>query len=308
MTLLFVSTADNAEAWRGELAKRLPDLEFRVWPDLGDPADIDYALVWKPPPGLLASLPNLRLILSLGAGVEPLLADPTLPAAPLVRMVAEGLTDDMAAYVVLQVLRWQRHVDAYAEQQRAGLWKQRGHRPASEVRVGILGLGVLGEAAARALLPLGFDVIGWSRTPKEIRGVETVHGADGLVALAARSDFLVCLLPLTAETRGILNAKLFATLPKGAVAINAARGGHLVEADLLAALDSSHLGGASLDVFAEEPLPPGHPFWTHPRIHVTPHVAGITHPSRSADHVADAIRRAESGQPLLHVVDRAQGY
>jgi glyoxylate/hydroxypyruvate reductase A len=308
MTLLFVSAADNADAWRGELAKRLPDLKFRVWPDLGDPADITYALVWKPPPGLLASLPNLTLILSLGAGVEPLLADPTLPAAPLVRMVAEGLTDDMAAYVVLQVLRWQRRVDAYAAQQRAEIWKQLGHRPASEVRVGILGLGVLGEAAARALKPLGFDVIGWSRTPKQIHGVETVHGTDGLVALAARSDFLVCLLPLTAETRGILDAKLFATLPKGAVVINAARGGHLVESDLLAALDVGHLGGASLDVFAEEPLPPGHPFWTHPQIHVTPHVAGITHPSRSADHVADAIRRAETGQPLLHVVDRAQGY
>ncbi|WP_448189340.1 2-hydroxyacid dehydrogenase [Azospirillum sp. sgz301742] len=308
MTLLFISAADNADAWRGELAKRLPDLEFRVWPDIGDPADIIYALVWKPPPGVLASLPNLKLILSLGAGVEPLLADPTLPAAPLVRMVAEGLTEDMAAYVVLQVLRWQRQVDAYAAQQRAGVWKQLGHRPASEVRVGILGLGVLGEAAARALLPLGFDVIGWSRTPKEIRGVETVHVADGLVALAARSDFLVCLLPLTAETRGILDARLFATLPKGAVVINAARGGHLVESDLLSALDGGHLGGASLDVFAEEPLPPGHPFWEHPQIHVTPHVAGITHPSRSADHVADAIRRAETGQPLLHVVDRAQGY
>lgn len=312
-TLLFVSAADNAEAWRGELARRLPDLDFRVWPDVGDAADIDCALVWKPPPGVLAGLPNLKVILSLGAGVEPLLADRTLPDVPLVRMVAEGLTEDMAAYVVLQVLRWQRKLDAYTEQQRAGVWKQLGHRPASEVRVGILGLGVLGEAAARALTPLGFQVIGWSRSPKEIRGVETVHGEDGLVALAARSDFLVCLLPLTEGTRGILNAGLFATLPKGAVVINAARGGHLVEADLLAALGDSHLGGghlggASLDVFAEEPLPPGHPFWAHPRIHVTPHVAGITHPSRCADHVADAIRRVETGQPLLHVVERGRGY
>ncbi|PWC35661.1 glyoxylate/hydroxypyruvate reductase A [Azospirillum sp. TSO22-1] len=307
-TLLFVSPTDNSEAWRGEIAKRLPDLEFRVWPDAGDPAAIDCALVWKPPPGVLAGLPNLRLILSLGAGVEPLLADPTLPDVPLVRMVADGLTEDMAAYAVLQVLRWQRKVDAYTEQQRAGVWKQLGHRPASEVRVGILGLGVLGEAAARALTPLGFQVVGWSRSAKEIRGVETLHGEDGLVALAARSDFLVCLLPLTDQTRGILNAKLFATLPQGAVVINAARGGHLVEADLLAALESGHLGGASLDVFAEEPLPSGHPFWTHPKVHVTPHVAGITHPSRCADHIADAIRRAETGQPLLHVVERGRGY
>lgn len=307
-TLLFVSPSDNSEAWRGEIAKRLPDLDFRVWPDAGDPAAIDCALVWKPPPGVLAGLPNLKLILSLGAGVERLLTDPTLPDVPLVRMVADGLTEDMAAYVVLQVLRWQRQVDAYTEQQRAGVWKQLGHKPASEVRVGILGLGVLGEAAARALTPLGFQVIGWSRSPKEIRGIETLHGEDGLVALAARSDFLVCLLPLTDQTRGILNAGLFATLPKGAVVINAARGGHLVEADLLAALESGHLGGASLDVFAEEPLPAGHPFWTHPKVHVTPHVAGITHPSRCSDHIADAIRRAETGQPLLHVVERGRGY
>lgn len=308
MTLLFVSATDNADIWRAEMAKRLPDLEFRVWPDMGDPADITYALVWKPPPGLLAGLPNLKAILSLGAGVEPLLKDATLPDVPLVRMVAEGLTVDMAAYAVLQVLRWQRQLDAYAAQQRAGVWKQLGHRPASEVRVGILGLGVLGEAAARALVPLGFDVAGWSRTPKALPGVETLHGDDGLVALLARSDFLICLLPLTPQTQGILDARLFATLPKGAVVVNAARGGHLVEADLLAALDGGHLGGASLDVFAEEPLPAGHPFWSHPKIHVTPHVAGITHPSRSADHVADAIRRAEAGQPLLHVVDRRRGY
>ena len=308
MTLLFVSASDNAEVWRAELARRLPDLPFRVWPDMGDPADIRYALVWKPPAGLLAGLPNLKAILSLGAGVEPLLNDPTLPDAPLVRMVAEGLTEDMAAYVVLQVLRWQRTLGAYVRQQAEAVWKPLGHRPASEVRVGILGLGVLGEAAARALLPLGFDVLGWSRTRKDIPGIATVHGADGLKELAARSDFLVCLLPLTAETRGILGASLFAALPRGAVVINAARGGHLVEADLLAALGSGHLSGASLDVFAEEPLRAGHPFWTHPKIHVTPHNAGVTHPSRCADHVADAIRRAEAGQPLLHVVDRTRGY
>lgn len=307
-TLLFVSPTDNSESWRRELVKRMPDLEVRVWPDIGDPAAVTCALVWKPPPGVLASLPNLKVILSLGAGVEPMLADSTLPDVPLVRMVADGLTDDMAAYVVLQVLRWQRRVDDYTGQQRAGVWKRLGHRPASEVSIGILGLGVLGEAAARALLPLGFRVMGWSRSPKDIPGVETLHGDAGLTELAGRSDFLACLLPLTEGTRGILGERLFAALPPGAVVINAARGGHLVEADLLAALDSGHLGGASLDVFNEEPLPPGHPFWTHPKVHITPHVAGVTHPSRCSDHIVDAIRRAESGRPLLHVVDRTQGY
>ncbi|HYH20220.1 MAG TPA: glyoxylate/hydroxypyruvate reductase A [Azospirillum sp.] len=308
MTLLFCSAHDDADAWKAELKARLPDLEVRVWPDVGDPADIAYALVWKPPAGMLAGLPNLKLVLSLGAGVEPLLQDPTLPDVPLVRMVSPGLTDDMAGWVVMQVLRWQRKLDAYVAQQRAGVWEQLGHRPAAEVRVGILGLGVLGEAAARALKQLAFDVAGWSRTPKPLDGIETVHGEDGLVALLARSDLLVCLLPLTGSTRGILDRKLFATLPPGAVVINAARGGHLVEADLLAALDSGHLAGASLDVFAEEPLPPGHPFWSHPKIHVTPHVAGITHPSQTADHVAESIRRHRAGLPLTSVVDRTRGY
>ncbi len=308
MTLLLVSGANNTDAWQAEIARRLPDLPIRIWPATGDPADITYAAVWKPPAGVLATLPNLKVILSLGAGIDPLLRDPTLPAVPLVRMVADGLTEDMAAYIVLQVLRWQRTMDDYAQQQRAGVWKPLNHKPASEVRVGILGMGVLGEAAARALQPLGFALAGWSRTPKDLPGIETLHGDDGLAALLARSDFLICLLPLTPQTHGVLNAKLFAALPVGAVVINAARGGHLVEADLLAALDSGHLGGASLDVFAEEPLPSDHPFWRHPRIFITPHVAGITHPSRCADHVADAIRRAQTGQPLLHVVNTTQGY
>lgn len=308
MTLLFCSTSDDAHLWTGELAKRLPDLEVRVWPDMGDPADIRYALVWKPPPGLLAGLPNLEVILSLGAGVESLLLDPTLPDKPLVRMVAGGLTEDMTGYVALQVLRWQRQLDTFAELQRRGEWKHLVHRPSAELRVGILGLGVLGEASARVLAQLGFRVTGWSRSPKRLEGIDTLHGDEGLAAMLARSDFLVCLLPLTEETRGILGRRTFAALPAGAVVINAGRGGHLVEADLLEALESGHLGGASLDVFAEEPLPPGHPFWNHPRVHVTPHVAAVTHPSQTAGYVADTIRRHGAGEPLPNLVDRGRGY
>lgn len=308
MTLLFCSTTDRAEDWLGELDRRMPGLEVRVWPDMGDPADIDMALVWKPPPGLLASLPNLKLIVSLGAGVESMLLDPTLPDVPLVRMVSEGLTLDMAGYVALQVLRWHRQLDEYKALQAAQTWTQLGHKPASEVTVGFLGLGELGTASARTLLSMDYRVLGWSRTPKSVEGVESHSGAEGLTTMLGRCDLLVCLLPLTDGTRGILNRDLFAALPRGAVVINAARGGHLVESDLLEALDSGQLRGASLDVFAEEPLPPGHPFWSHPRIHVTPHVAAITHPSRSAHIVVDAITALRDGRPLPNLVDRGQGY
>ncbi len=308
MTLLFCSTTDRADDWLGELGARLPDLDVRVWPEMGDPADIDMALVWKPPHGLLASLPNLKLIVSLGAGVESLLLDPTLPDVPLVRMVSEGLTVDMAGYVALQVLRWHRQLDEYREQQRAAVWHQIGHKPASEVRVGILGLGELGTASAKTLLSMDYRVLGWSRTPKAIEGVESFAGTDGLAAMLPQCDLLVCLLPLTDGTRGILNRDLFAALPRGAVVINAARGAHLVEADLLEALESGHLRGASLDVFVEEPLPADHPFWHHPKVHVTPHMAAVTHASRSAEVVAEAVRAFREGRPLPNLVDRKQGY
>jgi len=308
VTLLFCSATDGAERWVSELGKRMPELEVRVWPEIGDPADIDMALVWKPPHGLLASLPNLKLIVSLGAGVESLLLDPTLPEVPLVRMVSEGLTVDMAGYVALQVLRWHRQLDEYKDLQRAGSWKPLGHKPASEVSVGILGLGELGTASAKTLLSMDYRVLGWSRSPKAMEGVESFSGPDGLAAMLGQCDLLVCLLPLTPDTRGILNRDLFAALPRGAVVINAARGGHLVEDDLLAALDSGHLAGASLDVFVEEPLADGHPFWRHPRVHVTPHVAAITHASRSAEVVAEAIRAFREGRPLPNLVDRSKGY
>ena len=308
MTLLFCSTTDRADDWLGELGARLPDLDVRVWPELGDPADIDMALVWKPPHGLLASLPNLKLIVSLGAGVESLLLDPTLPDVPLVRMVSEGLTVDMAGYVALQVLRWHRQLDEYREQQRAAVWHQIGHKPAAEVRVGFLGLGELGTASAKTLLSMDYRVLGWSRTPKAIEGVESFAGTDGLAAMLPQCDLLVCLLPLTEGTRGILNRDLFAALPRGAVVINAARGAHLVEADLLEALESGHLRGASLDVFVEEPLPADHPFWRHPKVHVTPHMAAVTHASRSAEVVAEAVRAFREGRPLPNLVDRKQGY
>ncbi|BAI73242.1 glyoxylate reductase (NADP+) [Azospirillum sp. B510] len=308
MTLLFCSASDSAEDWRREIARHLPDLEMRVWPETGDIADIEVAVVWKPPAGMLATLPNLKLIVSLGAGVEPILEDPALPDLPLVRMVAEGLTVDMAGYVVFQVLYWHRLMDEYAALQAGARWEQLDHRPASEVTVGFLGMGELGVASARTLRTLDYRLMGWSRSPKSVEGVESFSGPDGLAAMLPRCDLLVCLLPLTDETRGILNATLFAALPKGAVVINAARGGHLVEPDLIDALDGGHLRGASLDVFATEPLPADHPLWRHPKVRVTPHVAGVTHPSRCVDQVAAAVTALREGRPLPNLVDRGRGY
>jgi glyoxylate/hydroxypyruvate reductase A len=309
MALLFRSSVDSEARWKPRLARLMPALDVRVWPQIGDPAEINYALVWHPEPGLLASLPNLKLILSLGAGVDHILCDPHLPRhVPIVRLVDPYLTDAMSEFVLLQVLRLHRQDLDYNAQQQAGLWRELEQKNAGERPVGILGSGEIGQDAGRKLKGLGFDVALWGRSARTIEGLMSYGGPAGLPALLGRSEILVCLLPLTAETKGILNAGTFALLPKGAGLINAGRGGHLVEDDLIPALDSGQLSATALDVFREEPLPPGHAFWRHPRILVTPHIAGTTNPSTAAPIILDNIRRLEEGRPLLNRVDRAQGY
>lgn len=309
MAILFRSTPAATARWRPLLAELMPEHQFRFWPDIGDPAAIEYAMVWQPPPGLLASLPNLKLICGLGAGIDHLLHDPELPRhVPIMRLVDPYMTDAMSEYVVLSVLRLHRQDLDYLAQQRAQIWEERDQKNACERPVGILGFGTLGQEAGRKLRALAFPVAGWSRSAKGIAGFKTYAGADGLPAIAAESEILVCLLPLTAATEGIMNADLFARLPRGAGLVNAGRGGHLVEADLIPALDSGQLSGAVLDVFREEPLPPGHPFWSHPRIIVTPHIAAETHPPTAAAIIGDAIRRFAAGQPVPNLVDLAKGY
>jgi glyoxylate/hydroxypyruvate reductase A len=309
MALLFRSTVDSATRWAGQLGRLMPGLEIRIWPDVGDPAQIDYALVWRPEPGLLASLPNLKLILSLGAGIDHILCDPHLPAGvPITRLVDPYLTDAMSEYVVLQVLRLHRRDLDYRAQQQAGIWRELPQKNAGERPVGILGFGEIGQDAGRKLAALGFPVSGWSRQQRTVAGFEIFAGPASLPQLLARTEILVCLLPLTEETQGILNARTFAALPRGACLVNAGRGAHLVEEDLIPALDSGQLSAAALDVFGEEPLPPGHPFWQHPRILVTPHIAGITNPQTAAPIILDNIRRFEQGRPLLNQVDPARGY
>ena len=309
MALLFRSSVDSAARWSGQLGRLMPRLDVRIWPDIGDPAEIDYALVWRPEPGLLAALPNLKLILSLGAGIDHILCDPALPAGvPITRLVDPYLTDAMSEYVVLQVLRLHRHDLDYRAQQQAGIWRELPQKNAGERPVGILGFGEIGQDAGRKLAALGFPVSGWSRHERTVAGFSNFAGPAGLPQLLAQTEILVCLLPLTEETQGILNARTFAVLPRGAGLVNAGRGAHLVEEDLIPALDSGQLSAAALDVFREEPLPPGHPFWQHPRILVTPHIAGITNPQTAAPIILDNIRRFEQGRPLLNQVDPARGY
>ena len=309
MVLLFRASSDSAVLWLAELRKFIPDLEMRVFPEIGDRRDIDAALVWKPQPGLLAALPNLKLIVSLGAGVDHLLADATTPRhVPVARLVDPYMTEAMSEYVLTQVLRIHRQDFAYRAQQSARVWRELPQINASERRVGVLGLGELGSDVARKLSVLGFRVGGWSRRERRLPGIETFHGTSGLITLARRSNIVVCLLPLTRETADVMDAKLFAAIPRGGAIINAARGRHLVEADLLAALESGQLSAAVLDVFAEEPLPAEHPFWNHPKIIVTPHAAAATHAPTAAAGVAENLKRLADGRPLINLVDIHSGY
>ena len=309
MVLLFKSHLDPAEDWRAALADLAPDLEVRVWPDTGPLEEIAYALVWEPGAGELARYPNLKLIASLGAGVDHLLTDPELPAGvPITRMVDPQLTAMMSEYSLLYILRFHRRVEEYEAQQRGHRWTVLPQPLALERTVGILGLGELGSDLAGKLLPLGFAVAGWSKSAKSIAGVESFHGAGGLAPFLAKSDILVCLLPRTPETAGILNRETLGQLPEGAYLINVARGVHLVEEDLIPLIESGQLAGAALDVFRTEPLPGDHPFWDHPKIQVTPHAAGIATAWSGAPQLVENIRRVEAGEPLVNRVDPAKGY
>jgi glyoxylate/hydroxypyruvate reductase A len=309
LTLAFRSPGDNVVKWRDALAALVPDLTFVPWQEVADPAAVDVALCWLPPEGWLATMPDLKLVHSLGAGVDHVLADKRYPAqVPLVRLVDPLMTRAMTEYVTFQVLRLHLREPTFRRQQRERQWTQHFPPQASERRVGILGLGEMGAASAAALVALGFDVAGWSRTPKDLPGVACFSGEAQFGDLLARSEILVCLLPLTAATEGILSAAAFARVPRGAGIINVGRGRHLVEADLLAALDSGQLSAAVLDVFPKEPLSAEHPFWTHDRIVVTPHVAALTNPKTASLVVAQNLRRLAAGEPLPDQVDLASGY
>jgi glyoxylate/hydroxypyruvate reductase len=304
----------SPERWKRRFDDVCRDRPVLLLPDAAfDPADIQYAAVWKPGHGELAAFPNLRVIFNLGAGVDALIADSSLPKVPLVRVAVDDLTGRMTEYVVLHVLMHHRQELYLRACQRDKQWEPRFQWPAGAISVGIMGLGTLGSDAAEALRRLGFRVSGWSRNPRPIDGIECFHGPTQFETFLRRTDILVCLLPLTPETRHILNRELFSKLgrnsPLGApVLINAGRGGLQNEADILASLDDGTLGGASLDVFANEPLPPDSPFWTHPKLVLTPHNAADTDPEEISKYVARQIARFEAGGALQNVVDPARGY
>ncbi len=311
---LFVTPTWDGQAWATHMRKALPTRSVRVWPEMGNVEDVHYVAAWLPPANVLKSLPNLKVIFSLGAGVDAILSDPSLPTdKPIVRVNDPDLTMRMSEHVIMQVLmhhRQQRRLDA---NQHNNIWDQFPQHAASALRVGVMGLGVLGADAARKLSIMGFPTAGWSRTRKSIDGVECFAGQGELERFLARTDVLVCLLPATEETDGILNSALIRKLsrngPFGApVLVNAGRGRQQVEDDILAALDAGELHAASLDVFRKEPLPVDNRFWSHPKIILTPHTAADSDPATICNYVAAQIIRFEAGGSLQNVVDRTRGY
>ncbi len=307
--LVFRSDADDFTLWKSELERLVPDLEVRHYQTDTRPAEADVVLAWKAPPGAYAAYTGARLIQSLGAGIDHLLADPDLPPqAAICRLVDPLLTLRMIEYVTLHVLRHHRLHSQLVQQQQKQIWQPLAAPAAGDRTVGIMGLGALGGAVAASLHQLGFRVRGWSRSEKLLSGIETFQGAGGLKSFIQQTEILVCLLPLTEATRDIINEKLLAQLPHGACFINAGRGHHVVDEDLLAALTSGHIAEATLDVFRTEPLPIDHPYWRHPRITITPHIASLTDYASAAKVVADNIQRLRQGRPLMNQVDRTAGY
>ena len=308
MTVLYKANRERGAEWARFFAERAPHLPFRLWPDIGDPADVRYLVAWVPPDDIAATFPNVELVFSVGAGVDQFDASKLPPHVPLLRMLEPGIAETMVEYVTMAVLALHRDLLSFIAQQRDQVWREIRITPSRRRRVGVMGLGQLGQAVLERLKAFGFPLSGWNRSPREIAGVSCYASVDALPEFLGNTDILVCLLPLTDETRGILNADLFARLPHVAGLVNVGRGPHLVEADCIAALETGALSGAVLDVTDPEPLPADHPFWSHPRILLTPHNASMTTPDTAVDYVLDVIARHRRGEDLPGRVDRNRGY
>jgi glyoxylate/hydroxypyruvate reductase len=307
MAFLFNSDAARGAVFREAFARELPDQEFYHCSEPIDPEKVRYLLTWNVPDDV-SRFRNLEVLFSIGAGVDQFSADTVPERVKLVRMVEDGIISMMQEYVVLGVLTLHREMLGYREQQRSGHWRALASPQATDRRVGFLGLGMLAQAAIDRLRPFRFPLAAWSRSKKQIEGVTCFHGDDQLRSFLAATDILVCLLPLTEQTRGILNAKLFSFLPAGARLLHVGRGPQLVQDALIEALDSGQLATAMLDVTDPEPLPESHPLWSHPKVIVTPHIASVTQPHTAAISVIENIRRHRAGQDPIGLVDRTRGY
>ncbi|MXQ11597.1 2-hydroxyacid dehydrogenase [Microvirga makkahensis] len=311
---LLVAVTWETQPWVDRFTRHLPGREIVVLGEEFDRASIRYVATWGPKPGSLDGLPNLEAVFSLGAGVDHLMGYPGLPDVPIVRVAQDDLTHRMSEYMVMHCLLYLRDHARFAAAQRTKRWEEDRSPPiAGDVRVGIMGFGVLGQDAAFKLKMMGFNVAGWSRTPKSVEGFKVYSGENEFDAFLARTDILIALVPLTPDTRGILNRSLFRKLARdgrlgGPILINAGRGGLQVESDILACLDDGTLKAATLDVFEKEPLPENSPLWEHPRVTITPHNAAVSEPEATARYIADQIRRYEAGEPFQNVVDRTRGY
>lgn len=309
MSLLYVHAGDEGALYRDLFARELPELRCIAFPDAAPAGEIAFVACWNPPPGFFAPLTALRAVFALGAGVDRLLARDDLPlGVPILRLLDAGMAAQMVEYALLGVLMRQRHLVDYRLQQARAEWRRHPPITRDALRVGVLGLGEMGGAVARALAGLGYAVAGWSRSPKSIDGFAVEHGADGLDALLARSDVLVNTLPSTHATRGLLDPARLSRLPRGAIVVNASRGDQLDADALRGLLDAGHLSGALLDVFAVEPLPADDPLWRHPKITITPHAAATTLPEPSVRQVVDNIRRILDGDAPRGRVDRGRAY
>lgn len=308
MTIVHCGDPARGEAWAEVFMRDMPHVPFRSWPDIGVAEDVRFLIAWTLSAEIIAALPNLEVLFSIGAGVDQLDLSLLPPHVRLVRMIEPGITSTMAEFVAMAVLALHRDLPALVAGQRDERFVHLPVRVAAERRVGVMGLGELGKAALAKLALLGFPLSGWSRSQHQLDGVECFAGADGLAPFLARCDILVCMLPLTADTRHILNEETFAGMPRGARLLNVARGGHLRQDDLLTALDSGQLAAAMLDVTDPEPLPAGHPFYRHPAIILSPHIAGITRIDSAVHALIDNLTRLLKGVPLLGEVDRSRGY
>ena len=309
MVLLISNLFMGTDAdWRAAINAELPDLEVRSWPDVGDPEDIEYLAFTRPSPDEWPEFPNLKAMLTRQAGVDGFIGHPRLPDVPLSKLEPEDGDPMMTEYVVMHVLRLHRAMPTYRERQARREWREGSQKRPEERTVGFLGYGTMARKPARILREMGFDVAAWARTPKPGAGIPVHAGAGRLGAVLERSDIVVCLLPLTGETRGILNAEAFAAMPEGGMVVNLGRGEHVVVEDLIAALDSGHLYHAALDVHSPEPLPPESPLWDHPGVTVMPHVARRPNIAQLAPRMVANIRRCEAGEPLLQEVARDAGY